>query len=127
MFLLNHHADYRSALHLMSPASPTWSPPVLTCSGLTDTGLDELWHQVELHRERTTATGEREARRRGQQVRWMWSMLDDRLRDDLRSSPEVTARLGALEQRVHDGDLTATRAVDQVWALYLSRRSAEGG
>jgi hypothetical protein len=52
----------------------------------------------------------------------MWSMLDDRLRDDLRSRPEVTERLAELEQRVHSGDLAATLAVDDVWRLYAETR-----
>lgn len=111
-------AEYRSALHLMTPASPTWTPPVLTCSGLTDEGLDELWRQVEIHREKLTLTGELEEKRRAQQVRWMWSMLDERLRDDLRSRPAVAARLGALEGEVRAGAVTATAAVDELWDLY---------
>jgi LAO/AO transport system kinase len=115
-------ADYRSALHLIRPASPTWTPPVLTCSGLTDEGLAELWAQIEVHREKLTATGELEERRRGQQVRWMWSMLDDRLRDDLRGRPEVTDRIGELEAQVRKGELTATMAVDRVWDLYVALR-----
>lgn len=115
-------SDYRSALHLLRPASPNWTPPVVTCSGLADTGLDELWRQVELHREVMEATGELEERRRGQQVRWMWSMLDDRLRDDLRGRPEIAERLRELEAEVRAGDLTATAAVESVWQLYLDRR-----
>ena len=79
-------ADYRGALHLMRPASPTWTPPVVTCSGLTDLGLVELWEQIEVHRSRRwgrRASSTNAVAR--QQVRWMWSMLDDRLRDDLRA------------------------------------------
>ena len=52
----------------------------------------------------------------------MWSMLDDRLRDDLRASDEVTERIGALEDRVRRGELTATMAVDEVWDLYVQLR-----
>ncbi len=115
-------ADYRAALHLMSPASPTWSPPVLTCSGLSGAGLPELWRQVEIHREKMSATGELDARRRTQQVRWMWSMLDDRLRDDLREDPEIDQVLASVEQRVHDGEIPATTAVDTIWERYLARR-----
>jgi len=115
-------ADYRAALHLMSPASPTWSPPVVTCSGLTGVGLDELWHQIETHRRKLTATGELDSRRRDQQVRWMWSMLDDRLRDDLHTDPALHDLLVAYEQRVHDGELTATVAVDHIWDRYLATR-----
>jgi LAO/AO transport system kinase len=115
-------ADYRGALHLMRPASPTWTPPVVTCSGLTDLGLVELWEQIEVHRAKMGATGELDERRRAQQVRWMWSMLDDRLRDDLRASDQVTERITALEGRVRLGELTATMAVDEVWDLYVQLR-----
>ncbi len=116
-------ADYRAALHLMSPASPTWSPPVVVCSGLTGDGLDELWQQVVIHRARMSATGELQERRRDQQVRWMWAMLDDRLRDDLRTDPAMGAVLDAARQRVHDGEIPATVAVDEVWRSYLECRS----
>jgi LAO/AO transport system kinase len=116
-------SDYRAALHLMSPSSPTWTPPVVTCSGLTGDGLDELWHQIEVHRDKLSATGELEARRRGQQVRWMWSMLDDRLRDDLRADPAIRAVLHSVESRVHDGEIPATVAVDEIWQRYLGSRS----
>jgi len=119
-------ADYRAALHLMSPASPTWSPPVLTCSGLTGDGLAELWQQIDLHRQKLSATGELDARRRDQQVRWMWSMLDDRLRDDLRGGPQIRGVLLDVQRRVHDGEIPATVAVEEVWSCYVSNRSAGG-
>lgn len=119
-------ADYRAALHLMSPASPTWSPPVVTCSGLTGDGLAELWQQIDLHRQKLSATGELDARRRDQQVRWMWSMLDDRLRDDLRSGPQIRGVLLDVQRRVHDGEIPATVAVEEVWSCYVSNRSAGG-
>ena len=117
-------ADYRAALHLMSPASPTWSPPVLTCSGLSGEGLADLWHQIEVHREKLSATGELDARRRDQQVRWMWSMLDDRLRDDLRTDPQIRGVLVDVEQRVHEGEIPATVAVEEVWDRYVISRIA---
>jgi LAO/AO transport system kinase len=116
-------ADYRMALHLMTPASPTWTPPVLTCSGLADEGLDEVWHQVQVHRSKLGATGELEDRRRAQQVRWLWSMLDERLRDDLRTHAEVVDLLDRLEREVREGAVTATAAVEQVWERYRSARS----
>ncbi len=115
-------SDYRMALHLMTPASTTWTPPVLTCSGLSNTGLDELWRQVEIFREKTGATGEFEDRRRAQQVRWMWSMLDERLRDDLRSRPHLEHLLASLEAQVRSGSVTATTAVDSVWDAYVADR-----
>lgn len=115
-------ADYRSALHLLKPVSPTWSPPVLLCSGLQNEGLGELWEQIELHRQKMTATGELQDRRSDQQVRWMRSMLDDRLRDDLAAHPEMAEVLATLELQVHSGSITASAAVDQVWERYIELR-----
>src|SRR6202521_271702 len=67
-------AEYRAALHILSPRSPNWTPPVLTYSALTGNGVAELWQQVLLHRERMDKSGEFAARRRQQQIKWMWSM-----------------------------------------------------
>src|SRR5882724_5798578 len=39
-------ADYRAALNILQPHSSNWSPPVLTYSALTGTGIADLWAQV---------------------------------------------------------------------------------
>ncbi len=118
-------ADYRLALHMTTPATPTWTPPVLTCSGLTDAGLDR---GVGPDRAAPCAscgrTGELEERRRGQQVRWMWSMIDARLRDDLRETPQVVRELARLEADVLAGRVTPTAAADSVWDLYAEAHRA---
>ena len=51
-------AEYRAALNILTPHSPTWSPPVITYSALTGNGIAELWAQVIEHREKMTASGE---------------------------------------------------------------------
>ena len=43
--------DYESALHFLRPASPNWSPPVVTCSARERTGIGEIWEIVLKHRE----------------------------------------------------------------------------
>src|SRR5271166_1997069 len=63
-------AEYRAALHILSPRSPNWSPPVVTYSALTGDGIADLWTRVLDHRERLTASGELGSRRGEQQVKW---------------------------------------------------------
>jgi LAO/AO transport system kinase len=111
-------ADYVLALHMMTPVTPTWNPPVITCSGLHNTGLDVFWEHVRMHRRKLSGTGELIERRRDQQVRWMWSLLDDRLRRDLRSTRAVRDALDALVITVRDGSITPTAAADALWELY---------
>ena len=111
--------EYEIALHLTAPASPLWSPPVLTCAGLTGAGVNELWEKVEEHRSILSEAGELEGRREQQNVRWMWSMLDDRLNDGLRSHPSVRTLLPELESQVRAGTTTPVSAVDQLLEAFL--------
>jgi LAO/AO transport system kinase len=110
-------AEYRAALHILNPRSPNWTPPVLTYSALTGNGVAELWKQVLRHRERMTNSGEHAQIRREQQVKWMWSMLDERVFGRLKSDQRLRAQLPAIESAVAEGRLAATLAVEQIAAL----------
>jgi LAO/AO transport system kinase len=110
-------AEYLSALHILQPSSPVWSPPVVLISGLADTGLDAMWEKILEHRRRTTAAGEFAARRRAQQVKWMWAMLEDRFLERLRGDTAIRGRIADLERRVADGDMAPTAAVEEIAGL----------
>jgi LAO/AO transport system kinase len=111
-------AEYRAALHILTPRSPNWSPPVVTCSALTGAGIAELWAQVLAHRERMTRSSEHAARRREQRVKWMWAMLEERLFARLRSDPALRARLPRIEAAVAAGRLSPMLAVDEITATF---------
>ncbi len=110
-------ADYRRALQVLRPGSPDWSPPVLTCSALTGAGLEEVWAQVEAHREVFSASGEREERRRDQQLEWMHTLLHERLLERFDRDPAVRAELERLEAAVRAGDLSPPAAVERLLDL----------
>jgi LAO/AO transport system kinase len=109
--------EYRAALHIMQPASVHWSPPVVLISGLANAGLDEMWAQVVEHRRRFEVSGEGAKKRRDQQVKWMWTMLQERLFSRLRSDPTVRAMLPELEGQVAEGALSPTLAVEKIAAV----------
>lgn len=106
--------DYSSALRLVQPTSPSWTPPVVMCSGLRDIGLDSLWDQIELHRAKLSASGELDDRRRQQQVDWMWASVDDRLLSRVHQAPAVKRLVPRLEREVREGTLTATLAARRI-------------
>ncbi len=110
-------AEYRAALHILTPRSPTWSVPVVTYSALTGKGIAELWAKVLEHQKKMKAADELSARRREQQVKWMWSMLEERLTARLRSDPAVRAKLRQAEAAVAAGKLAPTLAVEEIAAL----------
>ena len=110
--------EYSAALNYLRPNTPTWKPEALSVSGLTGTGLDELWALVERHRAQLQSAGELDRLRREQQRSWMWSMVDERLMATFRSHEAVKKRLPLLEQAVLDGKTTATQAVAELLTAF---------
>ncbi|MGH9271642.1 MAG: methylmalonyl Co-A mutase-associated GTPase MeaB [Ilumatobacteraceae bacterium] len=108
--------ELAGALHLLEPATSEWSPPVLTCSAVNGTGLAEVWQQIEAHRATLERTGQFERRRAGQQVRWMWQLVQDRLRADLESNFAVRRLVPQLVDQLATGTTTPAAAAEQLLA-----------
>src|SRR3984885_10385349 len=107
-------AEYRAALHILSPRSPHWSPPVVTYSALTGDGIDKMWALVLEHKQKLSAAGELATRRGEQQVKWMWAMLEERVFAPLRSDRSLKAALPRIEAEVAAGRLAPATAVEQI-------------
>ena len=107
-------AEYRSALHILTPRSEHWHPPVVTYSAMTGNGIAELWQKVLDHRTAMVASGEFAARRREQQVKWMWSMLESRMMARLRSDAAIRAKVKKTEAEVANGAVTPAVAAEQI-------------
>jgi LAO/AO transport system kinase len=107
-------ADYRAALHMLSPRSSNWQAPVLTVSGLRNIGLEELWAAVGRHRETALASGAFIEKRRQQAVLWMHALIEDRLRSLIHDNPKVSRQLANLQADVKEGRLLPAPAADAV-------------
>jgi LAO/AO transport system kinase len=110
-------AEYGAALHILAPASPHWSPPVMTYSALEGSHIDTLWGHVLDHQQRLTSSGELATRRGAQQVKWMWAMLEERMLAPVRSDRAVKAALPRLEADVAAGRLAPATAVEEIVAM----------
>lgn len=100
-----------AALHITAGNE---APPVFTYSALTGDGIPALWDGVVAHRNALEKTGALAERRRGQQIRWMWALLEERFRSRLRTDPKIKAKLPALEKAVADGKLPADLAAKEI-------------
>ncbi|KAA5805136.1 methylmalonyl Co-A mutase-associated GTPase MeaB [Alkalicaulis satelles] len=106
--------DLEAALHLLAPASPHWSPVVLTGSALSGDGMDRLWDAVSTHRQALEQAGALEQRRADQQVRWLWSMVEARVLDAFRADEAVKTAARELERAVASGRLPASEAAERL-------------
>ena len=105
-------ADYKAALHILTPAHPDWSPPVEIASAYEAKGLDVLWERVLRHHTIMSENGALDERRRGQQVRWMWALVQDRLMHAFKTDRHVRPLLSRLEREVASGTTTPVLAVE---------------
>ena len=103
-------AQIKTALHMLRPASPNWTVPVLTLSALQKQGITEFWEQVEAYRAALSASGEFEAKRRHQALAWMWELIDAELRSRFRRHPQVKEELPQLARAVEQGTCTSSAA-----------------
>ena len=110
--------DYISALRLTQPATSNWMPPVVNCSSLTGEGLDEVWEKIEDHKKVLENSGEWAERRKIQKLKWMWSIVEERLSSDLHDHPSITEQVPQLEKTVLEGEISATAAAERLLEIF---------
>jgi LAO/AO transport system kinase len=111
--------QFENALHYLSPASPIWTPRAMTCSSLAvdNPGILKIWETVLEHRNRYLESGALAIKRRHQALDWMWSLLEEGLKERFFSNPSIVKRLPKLTKHVESGDITPTAAADDLLNL----------
>src|SRR3954452_24033177 len=100
------------------------APAVVTCSGLTGDGVDDVWARVLDHRAHLGAEGLADKRSR-QQLDFAWALVRDELEQRLRRSAAVRRVRAEIREQVLGGELPAVAAADRILAAYDSEADAE--
>ncbi len=108
--------ELAKALTLLYPPDAPWVPPVLTCSAVTGTGIDEVWAAIERHREQMESAGALAQRRARQQVDWMWATVEEHLVSGFKARSRVREQATHLEAALRRGEITATAAARSLLA-----------
>jgi LAO/AO transport system kinase len=109
--------ELENAMHLMLPISPNWTPPVVTCSALSNQGLTEIWNLVLKHRHRMQNSGELETHRQDQATQWVWNLIEDGLRERFHRNPKIKGRLSSIMTQVRQEKLLPTEAAAKLLFL----------
>ncbi len=111
--------QYAFAMHLLTPSTPTWTPPVMTCSSLESSaaGIEEIWKSVLEHRSKLSATGELEEKRKRQALDWMWFLIEETLKERFFNNAEIKKALPKISREVKSGILAPTVAVSKLLFL----------
>jgi LAO/AO transport system kinase len=111
-------AEYESALSLMESKSSVWSVPVLTCSALTMDGLEDVWKAILEYRQKLTEAGELDEKRRLQAIDWMWSLVENGLKDRFFENQKVKELLPNIIGAVEKGQTSPTAAASELLSLH---------
>lgn len=104
--------DVRQALHLQQPHPSGWTPKVVSCSALTNAGLDEIYEMVVQYQKQLSRSGYLQAQRQRQLTQWFRDQFKYLLSADPRRFQTVNdeeRRLGELVMAGKQSPRTAAR------------------
>jgi LAO/AO transport system kinase len=113
--------ELSGTMRLLGHDETGWTPPVLTCSALTGTGLDEVWEALNRHLAHLSKSGGLQRRQQQQRVDWMWATVRDELDRRLHESPAVHELGAQLTEQVRTAEISPVHAADRIVAEFLGR------
>ncbi len=116
-------AEYTQALHLLPPRNE-WSPKVLTCSAIQNTGIAEVWQMITKFIDKTRSNGFFESNRHEQNVAWFNDYYSHLLMDEINAVPSLLKLKDTLEGEIRSfktSPSTAARTLLQEYHHYIIR------
>lgn len=114
-------AQFRNALHLFPPTPSRWRPEVICYSGYFELNIDEVWDMIDRYFEYVKRTGYFQQKRNEQAKYWMLETINERLRHDFYSRPEIKALLEQKELRVLNNEQSSFTAAQDVLDRYYAQ------
>lgn len=112
---------YENAIHILTPISKHWIPPVLTCSALEKRGIDEVWETILKHQDIFKKSGELIKKRKEQEINWMWSLLVAGFKDYIFSMPSVKKAISEAKHDLQEEKITPDSAAKQILNIIISQ------
>jgi len=113
--------EYESAMHLLRPAVPGWTPAVLTCSALTGNGIEEVWDAVLSFHNSMKSSGRFRENRKHQAMSWMLETIRQSLYTCFEQHPEIEVLLPQLKKQVLEENLPPLTAAQQLLKTFFDR------
>lgn len=113
-------AQFRNALHLFPPTPSKWVPEVICYSGYYELNIDKVWDMIDRYFEYVKRTGYFQRKRNEQAKYWMLETINERLRHDFYSLPEIRALLEQKELRVLNNEQSSFTAAQDVLDRYYA-------
>lgn len=112
-------SQYESALHLFPPKTSGWSPKVLLCSSIYQTGISQIWDMMNEYIEIVKNNGYFWENRKRQSIQLMNDTLHEYLLESFFSNPTIENKYQQLQKKVMNSELNPYKAAHELFDLYL--------
>jgi LAO/AO transport system kinase len=119
-------AEYQQALHFYQQKNSGWTPRVLTCSALMNTGIDEVWETVLKFNESVTTNGYLSLNRKIQNIAWFNDQFYHLLKTDFSKFEKSSLRKQSLEDDIAHHKLSPASAALQLLHHYYDEIKKQG-
>ncbi len=106
--------EFEIAMHIVTPESSSWRPPVCTCSSILENGTRNVWDTVLEHKKIMTGTGEFALRRKRQSLSWMWALVEEGLKARFRQNSRISKRIPEISGSVEQELISPSAAADEL-------------
>lgn len=110
--------EYSRALKYLTPATKGWRTGAYTCSALEGKGIAEIWSVIKDFEKVTKESGVFAGRRSRQAVDWVFTMIEDYLKERFYDHPGIKAELPGIKERVLKNQVLPTAAAEELLNLY---------
>lgn len=109
-------SQFQNAIQMVSPHS-FWAPPVLECSALYGSGIDEIWRCIESFHEEALKNGHLLRQRAEQNADWLRTLFSRAVHAQASEKAGVRAALQEMERKVIAGTTTPYAALQKITEL----------
>ncbi len=114
--------EFNMALHYLKPVKAGWDTKAHRCSALTGSGIEEIWDVVQEFKVKMQENGDFYSRRKEQSLSWLHEMAMEQVKSKFYEHPAVLQALPGLEQKITEGTIPVTSAVDTLLQLFYKKR-----
>jgi len=114
--------DYKNALHLFPAKESNWTAAALTCSALSNEGIDKIWAQVEKYIKLTTENQYFQNNRKKQAKYWLEASISQGLQTAFYQNEAIQGALFEIEKAVLNNELSPFQGAEKLLNLFLTTK-----
>lgn len=110
--------EFARALQLYPPKENGWTPKVLSCSALKNTGLDTVWTIISDYLAKNKKSNFFQLKRQQQNKNWLLQTLDDQLKNRFYQDETIKSALESTIQDVVNNKISPFRAAEKLLSIH---------